>query len=603
MGGDDDASDAERIRLGVDAAVAGDLRAGVLDGARRADADGPDAGRDGGAGLLAGAGFRSAAPAVRGGWAWAWRSLAALPWLVAAIVSGSLSSSQAEGVTAFAARAEPGLGTLGSLASLGGIWNSEAVPDSRTTLFAVVAAVVLLGVVAVGLPVVVRRPTAVPLLILAAVAVVVPTLMATGPGLAVVESTVRALPGLGVVRDAQKWVALAVPGYTLAAAAAVVTLRRWLPGFVTAAVCSLALVATLPDLAWGVGGKVVAVQYPPGWAAAAAVINADPRPVAVLPADSMRHFPWAGEAPVLDPLPRWVRADVLTTGDLTISGRLVPGEGGRARDSRSAAGGRGRSRRTRPRRRGLAGRRIRRRCHRHPDRRRPPRRVSSRVDAGRAPRLAGDAFCRVWRVCSSGGCDVGEPSSKARSHWGSRLRYPPSSAGRSMVIVDRPEPEEMAMSVPSVFEADLPTVEYEEAPSPDEAHRNLRKALEQGPIAMGAHGPEILSYELVRTTLRDPRFQVPRGLGLETQGITSGPLWHRASTSLLAMNGDDHTRLRRLVSKAFTPRSVTRLDDIIVDVINELIDPLAVEGTLRGRRRHRPALSRADHLRASRCAS
>ena len=200
-----------------------------------------------------------------------------------------MSSSQAEGVPAFAARAEPGLATLGSLASLGGIWNGEAVPASRTTLFAVVAAVVLLGVVAAGLPVVARTPAAVPLLILAAAAIVVPTLMATGPGLAAVESMVRALPGLGVVRDAQKWVALAVPGYALAAAGAVVTLRRWLPGFAAAAVCGLALIATLPDLAWGVGGKVVAVQYPPGWAAAAAVINADPRPVAVLPAGSMRH--------------------------------------------------------------------------------------------------------------------------------------------------------------------------------------------------------------------------------------------------------------------------------------------------------------------------
>ena len=258
--------------------------------------------------------------------------VAALPWLTAAVVSESLSPSQAQGVPAFAARAEPGLATLGSLASLGGIWNSEAVPASRTTLFAVAAAVVLLGVVVAGLPVAARTPSAVPLLVLAVVAVVVPTLMATGPGLAAVESVVRTLPGLGVVRDAQKWVALAVPGYTLAAAAAVLTLRRWLPGFATAAVCSLALVATLPDLAWGVGGKVVAVHYPPGWAAAAAVINADPRPVAVLPTGSMRHFPWAGDAPVLDPLPRWVRADVLTTGDLTISGRLVPGEGGRARD-------------------------------------------------------------------------------------------------------------------------------------------------------------------------------------------------------------------------------------------------------------------------------
>jgi cytochrome P450 len=136
----------------------------------------------------------------------------------------------------------------------------------------------------------------------------------------------------------------------------------------------------------------------------------------------------------------------------------------------------------------------------------------------------------------------------------------------------------VVMSAPSVFEADLPTVEYEDATTPDEAHRNLRKALERGPIAMGAHGPEILSYELVRATLRDARFQVPRGLGLETQGITDGPLWQRASTSLLAMNGDDHNRLRRLVSKAFTPRSVSRLDDIIVDVITRLTVPLATKG-------------------------
>ncbi len=257
--------------------------------------------------------------------------LAALPWLVAAAVSGTLSSSQAAGVSVFAARAEPGLGTLGSLASLGGIWNAEAVPSSRTTLFAVVSAVVLLSVVVAGLPVALRRPAAVPLLILAAVAVLVPAAMATGPGVAVVEATVRTLPGLGVVRDAQKWVALAVPGYAVAGAAAVVTLRRWMPGAATALVCCAALLATLPDLAWGVGGKVTAVHYPPGWAAAAAVINADPRPVAVLPADGMRRFAWAGPAPVLDPLPRWVRADVLTTGDLTVSGQTVPGEGGRAR--------------------------------------------------------------------------------------------------------------------------------------------------------------------------------------------------------------------------------------------------------------------------------
>ncbi|HEX3547585.1 MAG TPA: hypothetical protein VHU62_13555 [Mycobacterium sp.] len=257
--------------------------------------------------------------------------LVALPWLTASMVADSLSSSQAQGVPAFAARAEPGLGTLGTLASLGGIWNAEAVPASRTTLFAVIAAVVLLGVVAVGLPVLVRRPVAVPLLILAAVAVVVPAAMATGPGLALAEAAIRELPGLGVARDGQKWVALGMPGYALAGAAAVGVLRARLPAAATALLVCAALVATLPDLAWGVGGRISAVRYPPGWTAAAELIKADPRLVAVLPVDSMRRFAWAGPSPVLDPLPRWVPADVLTTGDLSIAGHTVPGEGDRAR--------------------------------------------------------------------------------------------------------------------------------------------------------------------------------------------------------------------------------------------------------------------------------
>lgn len=259
--------------------------------------------------------------------------LAAMPWLVAAGLGGAVSTSSPEaGVEVFAARAEPGLATLGSLAGLGGIWNADAVPTSRTTLFAVVATAVLIGIVLLGLPVVLRRRAAVPLLVLAAVAVVIPAAMATGPGLAFVEALVRAVPGLGVLRDGQKWVALAMPGYVLAAAAAPVTLQRVrLPAAASAAVACAALIAVLPDLAWGVGNHMRAVQYPASWTSVAATINADPRPVAVLPPDSMREFPWAGSAPVLDPLPRWLRADVLTTGDLVIGGRLVPGEGARAR--------------------------------------------------------------------------------------------------------------------------------------------------------------------------------------------------------------------------------------------------------------------------------
>lgn len=255
----------------------------------------------------------------------------ALPWLTASLLGSSLNAGSGAGVDAFAPRAEPGLGTLFSLASLGGIWNGEAVPVSRTTLFAVASAVVLLGLVALGVPVVMRRRAALPLLALAAAAVVVPAVLATGPGLHVLGAVVEAVPGLGVLRDGQKWVALAVPGYALAGAGAVVTLRRWLPALVAAGVCCLALVLVLPDLAWGVWGRVVPVRYPSGWAAVAATVNREPGTVAVLPVGTMRRFSWSVPAPVLDPLPRWVRADVLTTGDLVISGVTVPGEGDHAR--------------------------------------------------------------------------------------------------------------------------------------------------------------------------------------------------------------------------------------------------------------------------------
>ncbi len=258
--------------------------------------------------------------------------VAALPWLTASMLGSSLPAQQGRAVTAFASRAEPGLGTLGSLASLGGIWNGDAVPASRTTLFAILSATVLLAVVATGLPALMRRRAAVPLVVLAAVSILMPAALATEPGLATLRAVVDAVPALGVARDGQKWVGLAMPAYALAGAGAVLTLRRWLRPAVTALACCAALLLSLPDLAWGVGGKVEPVRYPAGWPTVAAVIDRDPGQVAVLPAGAMRRFAWSGPAPVLDPLPRWVRADVLVTGDLTISGMFVPGEGGRARE-------------------------------------------------------------------------------------------------------------------------------------------------------------------------------------------------------------------------------------------------------------------------------
>jgi cytochrome P450 len=101
---------------------------------------------------------------------------------------------------------------------------------------------------------------------------------------------------------------------------------------------------------------------------------------------------------------------------------------------------------------------------------------------------------------------------------------------------------------PTVFEAGLPLIAYEHAANPDEAHQLIRQTRLQGPIALGPHGSEVLSYDLVRKVLRDKRFRMPKGVSLAAQGITSGPVWDKATVGLLSRDGTDHNRLRRLVS-------------------------------------------------------
>ncbi|MFI8568745.1 hypothetical protein ACIGGF_19525 [Rhodococcus sp. NPDC078407] len=272
-------------------------------------------------------------------------AVASAPWLVATAVSGSgVEQADPAGWAAFAARAEPSLGTFGSLAGLGGIWNSDAVPASRTGLFAAMGTALLLAVVALGVRPLMRRrrnPVIVGLGVVALLAIAVPALAATGPGLAVARAVGETVPGAGLLRDSQKWVALAMPMYALAAAAAFSPRRRANPVRPAAlsavqrtrfgsAVAILALLIALPDLAWGVGNALKPVAYPASWQAVSAELDGQNGDVAVLPAGMFRRFPYSGTAPVLDPAPRMLPLDVLQTGELIVAGGTVRGEGTRA---------------------------------------------------------------------------------------------------------------------------------------------------------------------------------------------------------------------------------------------------------------------------------
>lgn len=126
--------------------------------------------------------------------------------------------------------------------------------------------------------------------------------------------------------------------------------------------------------------------------------------------------------------------------------------------------------------------------------------------------------------------------------------------------------------ITSIWEADLPRLDYLQLQDPESAHRVLAAARSHTPVALGAFGPEVLTYDLVRTVLRDPRFVSAHRPGAEAQGIISGPLWQRIIRLIVAIDGERHQRQRRLVAKAFTPRATARLQGLIVQIIGELVE-------------------------------
>ncbi|MCZ4541074.1 hypothetical protein O4162_13040 [Dietzia maris] len=273
----------------------------------------------------------------------------ALPWLLATALAPAgtgTAPTAGTGVSAFAARAEPGIGTFGSVVALGGIWNSEAVPPSRSTWWAAVALVLLLVVWAVAARGVWRArrdpvvratvPLAVGTWLLVAAA-------ATGPGLAALETVVAAVPGAGLLRDTQKFVALALPATVLALAFA----ARELAGRLRPAGAGLLLtavaVAAVPDAPRALWDQLRPVTYGQDWEQVARIVDGRPGDLLVLPAGSFRSTPlWAGGAAVLDPAPRLLDTRVLVPGDLVVGGvagddaAAVPGEGDRARRATEA---------------------------------------------------------------------------------------------------------------------------------------------------------------------------------------------------------------------------------------------------------------------------
>ncbi len=91
-------------------------------------------------------------------------------------------------------------------------------------------------------------------------------------------------------------------------------------------------------------------------------------------------------------------------------------------------------------------------------------------------------------------------------------------------------------------------------------------------------GTMVTRYEDVTTILRDRRWHSALALIAQMQGYDDPEWSSRDRKSILSTEGPDHTRLRRIVSPAFTPKSADRLRPFMRSVMSELVDPLVSAG-------------------------
>lgn len=259
-------------------------------------------------------------------------------WIVPSLTRPGGVPADSSGVEAFEAGADSPLGVWPSLLTLGGIWHQPSWPGSRTSVVTVgLALLVLLALLILAWRMRSNRHL-MPFAVAGACGLAIAGLSSVPGGTHFAVWIVQVVPGGGIIRDSQKFIALfAVFVAVLAGSVvdALVTRRDTLIAasrkaalpIVAAVVIGVAPLATLPDAVWGVGGKLHATSIPSGFTKATEYFDeAPPGGVAVFPWTLYRRFTWNGGKVSLDPWNRLLDRRVLVNDDLPLSTKTVKGE-------------------------------------------------------------------------------------------------------------------------------------------------------------------------------------------------------------------------------------------------------------------------------------
>jgi hypothetical protein len=260
-----------------------------------------------------------------------------LPWVLPSLLGGASGLSDPGGVAAFAARAERPGGSLWSLVATGGIWDRHVVPDSLTGVGGHLLSVLCVVALVLSSRAVGRRE---PGLAVAAVIGLLLAVAGTVPGVGdALTWVVSHVPGGGLVRDAQKWLAPYVVLVVACAADSLGRLTAWLRardgdaawlGLVAALVLPVALLADAPRETWQ---ELTPVHYPRDLTGAMAHLAAAPSSsgdAVTLPWQSYRLYRWGLPVSASDPALRWSARPALVSDTLRVEGGDLSGEDPRA---------------------------------------------------------------------------------------------------------------------------------------------------------------------------------------------------------------------------------------------------------------------------------
>lgn len=129
-------------------------------------------------------------------------------------------------------------------------------------------------------------------------------------------------------------------------------------------------------------------------------------------------------------------------------------------------------------------------------------------------------------------------------------------------------------------EMELPRFDYtDEALRGERFHERMAELSEAGWLADSEPGwLFVLDREAAAFFLRSRAVEFPSRTVAEVFGIHDGPLAEAIRKNIIALEGDQHRRLRNLVNPAFTPRAADRWRPLMREHLEEIWEPLAGTG-------------------------